>query len=70
MTSLEKRIKALEDMVSDIHAVLVQGRAPAPPGDDEYYHALMESVSADDPTALLSYLKRGGKAPSRGAGKS
>lgn len=60
--NLEARIRKLEDMIADIHAVLVQGREPSPPGLEEYRGAL-DAMAEGDMMPLKSYLKRGGIVP-------
>jgi hypothetical protein len=60
--NIERRIQAIEDMIAEIHAVLVLGREPAPPGVEEYLRAL-QALETGDKSPLTSYLKRGGKVP-------
>lgn len=63
MKSLEQRIRQIEDMITEIHAVVVMGKTPAPPGAEEYKRAIEEMADTGG-TALLSlFLKRGGIVP-------
>ena len=60
MKTLEQRMKALEEMIAEIHAVTVMGQAPTPPGAEEYKRAVEAAVDGDM-TPLSRYLKRGGQ---------
>ncbi len=62
MRNLEQRITVIEGMVAEIHAALVQGRVPPPPGIEEYRRAV-EAMTDGDMEPLRLYLKRGGKVP-------
>jgi hypothetical protein len=60
MRGNEQRLRVLEEMVTEIHAVLVMGKTPAPPGAVEYKRAL-EAMTEGDMAPMTSYLRRGGE---------
>lgn len=60
--NIERRIQALETMVAEIHAVLVQGKPPAAPGLSDYRRAI-EAMLDGNKKPLDDYLRRGGKIP-------
>lgn len=62
MKSIEQRIKTIEEMIAEIHAILVMGKAPAPPGAAEYKRAI-EAMAEGNMAPLTLYLRRGGIVP-------
>ena len=63
MTNEERRLRRLESMVEEIHALLVMGRVSTP-GDAEYDLALEELAQGNN-KPLAMFLRRGGKIPLR-----
>jgi hypothetical protein len=60
MNEHEKRIKRLEEMVAEIHAVIVLGKEGLPPGDAVRDRAVSEFLAGN--RAMLDlYIARGGK---------
>lgn len=60
MKTLEQRMKALEEMLTEIHAFLFQGKTPDPPGMEEYRLAI-EAFASGDRTPLDEYTRKQGK---------
>lgn len=58
--TFEQRLRRLEEMVAEIHAIVVMGKAEVPPGDLQYKQALKDML-AGDPRTLDLYVRRGGK---------
>ena len=65
MGSIEERLRVIEGMVAEIHAALVMGREPPPPGIEEYKRAV-EAMVDGDMAPLRIYLQRGGVVPKAG----
>jgi hypothetical protein len=59
MKTIEQRIKALEEMVTEIHAVTVMGQVPAPP-DAEKWRRAYDAFLAGDKAPLSLCLKLSG----------
>ena len=60
MKTLEQRIKALEEMMAEIHNIPVISQALPPPDAEKYKHAVEAAVDGDW-MPLKLYLKRGGQ---------
>lgn len=54
-----QRLKALEEMVQEIHALLVMGQVSTP-GEEEYKRALA-ALEEGNNALLAAYIRRGGK---------
>lgn len=58
--NVEREILLLKQKIDEIHAVLVLGKKPMPPGVAEYKHALQAMVEGDR-SLINDYLAKGGK---------
>jgi hypothetical protein len=58
---LEREVLQMKMMITEMHALLVLGRKPAPPGAEEYKLAIEAMADNADTTLLSAYLKRGGE---------
>lgn len=63
MKSLEQRMKALEEMVTEIHAVLVLGKTPAPLDAEQWRSAYNAFLEGDKQPLSLCLKRSGGHVP-------
>lgn len=63
----EQRLKRIESMVEEIHALLIMGQAPVP-GEAEYERVIEEMLKGNT-KPLAIFMQRGGKIPMRHTGK-
>ena len=58
--TIEQRIAIIEEMIIEIHSVLVMGKTSPPPGLSEYRRAI-EALVDGDKKPLADYMRNGGK---------
>jgi len=63
MKSLEQRIRQIEDMIIEIHAVVVMGNTPAPPDAEKWRRAYDAFLEGDKAPLSLCLKLSGGKVP-------
>jgi hypothetical protein len=63
MKSIEQRLKIIEEIISEIHAVLVLGKAPAAPDAEQWRRALDAFLEGDKEPLSLCLKRNGGIVP-------
>ncbi len=63
MKTIEQRMKAMEEMIIQIHAVMVLGKKPAPPDVEQWRHAYEAFATGDNGPLSLCIKRNGGIIP-------
>ena len=61
--TLEHRMKALEEMITEIHAVLILGKTPAPLDAEQWRRAFAALLEGDKQPLSLCLKRSGGHVP-------
>jgi hypothetical protein len=63
MKTIEQRMKAVEEMIAEIHACVVLGKEPAPPDAEKWRRAYDAFLEGDKVPLSLCLKLSGGKVP-------